>query len=101
MAKVSAIQLNEKRKKMASRLASKRKKIKDQIYKKDTSLEDRFALTMKLAKLPRNSARNRVRNRCVVTGRPRGYYRLFGLSRNLLRKLSGEGALPGVVKSSW
>lgn len=101
MAKVSAIQRNEKRKKLAKSLLNKRAQMKKQIYNKEISLEERFELSLKLAKLPRNSAASRVRNRCVVTGRPRGYYRFFGLSRNVLRKLSGAGALPGVVKSSW
>lgn len=101
MAKVSAVQRNEKRKRLTKSLSNKRNQMKNQIYNKTLPLEERFELSLKLAKLPRNSAKNRIRNRCVVTGRPRGYYRLFGLSRNVLRKFSGAGALPGVVKSSW
>ena len=69
--------------------------------KKDLPLEERFDLVVKLAKLPRNSAQNRVRNRCALTGRPRGYHRKMGISRNMLRELAAQGLLPGVIKASW
>jgi len=101
MAKIASIKRNDKRKKMANSLAVKRKELKLKIYSKDTPIDERFGLVLKLAKLPRNSARNRVRNRCGLTGRPRGYYRKMGLSRNMIRELAGKGMLPGLVKASW
>ncbi len=101
MAKVSSIQKNNRRKKLASSLNNKRAALKAKIYDKDLPLDERFNLVMALAKLPRNSARNRIRNRCELTGRPRGVYRKFGLSRNMLRDLSGKGVIPGLIKASW
>lgn len=101
MAKVSSIQRNDKRKKLVKSLASKRGELKSQIYSKDLPIEERFNLVLKLAKLPRNSAKTRVRNRCALTGRPRGYYGKMGLSRNMIRELAGKGMLPGIVKASW
>lgn len=101
MAKVSSIYKNKKRQKLVNKFANKRKKLKEQIYNKEISIEDRFQLVNKLAGITRNSSLTRVRNRCNITGRPRGFYRYFGLSRNMLRMLAGQGALPGVVKSSW
>lgn len=101
MAKKSSIEKNKKRIKLAAQLKAKRTALKEQIYKKDLALDERFALVMKLAELPRNSAKNRVRNRCALTGRPRGFYKKFKLSRNMLRELAGSGELPGVIKSSW
>ncbi|WP_316355009.1 30S ribosomal protein S14 [Candidatus Trichorickettsia mobilis] len=101
MAKVSSINKNNKRKKLAQKFFLKRAKLKDKIYDKNISLEDRFALVMNLAQLPRNSAISRVRNRCELTGRPRGVSRKFSLSRNMIRDLGGKGLLPGVVKASW
>ncbi|MCC8417109.1 MAG: 30S ribosomal protein S14 [Rickettsia endosymbiont of Bryobia graminum] len=101
MAKESSIQKNNKRKKLANSLYNKRAKLKEQIHNKDLPLEERFALVIKLAELPRNSAINRVRSRCEITGRPRGVYSKFGLSRNKLRELAGEGLVPGLIKSSW
>ncbi|NRB10479.1 MAG: 30S ribosomal protein S14 [Rickettsiaceae bacterium] len=101
MAKIGSIQRNNKRKRMAKSFAKKRAKIKSEIYDKKLPLEDRFALVVKLAKLPRNSSKSRVRNRCAMTGRPRGYYRKIGLSRNMLRELAAQGLLPGMVKASW
>ena len=68
---------------------------------RDASAEERFAARLKLSKLPRNSSKSRIRNRCALTGRPRGFYRKFGLSRIALRELASDGKLPGVVKSSW
>lgn len=101
MATCASIERNNKRKKMAKSCSKKRQELKSKIMNKELSLEDRFALTIKLAKMPRNSARNRIRNRCALTGRPRGYHRKMGVSRNVLRDLGAKGWLPGVVKSSW
>lgn len=101
MAKVSSIERNDKRKRLVKSLASKRKELKSKIYTKDLPIDERFNLVIELAKLPRNSAKTRVRNRCALTGRPRGYYRKVGLSRNMIRELAGKGMLPGIVKASW
>ena len=101
MAKTSAIQRNLKRIKMAKKFQNRRKKLKAIINNRKLPLNERFAAQLKLSKLPKNSARIRVRNRCEITGRPRGNYRKFGLSRIKLRELSMTGDLPGVVKSSW
>jgi small subunit ribosomal protein S14 len=101
MAKTSAIENNKRRAKMAKQYASRRAALKATIMDKGTSFEDRFAAQVALAKLPRNSARVRVRNRCELSGRPRGYYRKLKLSRIALRELAGFGLLPGVTKSSW
>ncbi len=101
MAKKSAVQKNKSRRKLVQRYAAKRAAIK--AVAKDRSLppEERFQAYLKLAKLPRNSAKNRVRNRCEVSGRPRAYYRKFKLSRIALRDLASVGQIPGMVKSSW
>lgn len=101
MARSASVQNNDKRKKLVKSFAVKRKALKEKIYDKNLPLEERFDLVMKLAKLPRNSAKTRVRNRCALTGRPRGCYRKLGLSRNMFRELAGKGMLPGVVKASW
>lgn len=101
MAKVSSIQRNLKRVRKASSLSKKRAALKSSIYDKKLPLEERFALVMKLASLSRNSASTRIRNRCELTGRPRGYFRKFKLCRNMLRELAGNGMLPGLIKSSW
>ena len=101
MAKLSSIQKNLFRKKLVNKFKSKRLKLKKQIMKKDLSMEERFKLQKKLNELPRNSSHIRIRNRCELTGRTRGVYRKFGLSRIKFRELSMKGALPGVVKSSW
>jgi len=101
MAKTSAVQKNLKREKLAEKFASRRQKLKDLIMDKEVSAEERFAATLKLAQLPRNSAKIRVRNRCKITGRPRGYYRKFGIARVELRELAGFGQIPGLKKSSW
>jgi len=101
MAKVSSIERNNKRKKMTKAFSKKRLTLKKQIYDKTLSLEARFPLIIALGKLPRNSAPSRIRNRCELTGRPRGYYRKFGLSRNMLRDLGGKGQVPGLIKASW
>ncbi len=101
MAKLSAVNRNDKRKKMAKRDASKRAKMKAIIMDRELPIEERFAMSLKLAALPRNGAKTRVRNRCALTGRPRAFHGKFNLSRISLRKLASEGQLPGVVKSSW
>lgn len=101
MAKLGSIQRNDKRKRLVKSFSNKRKSLKTEIMKKDLPLEERFSLVVKLAKLPRNSAQNRVRNRCALTGRPRGYHRKMGISRNMLRELAAQGMLPGVIKASW
>lgn len=101
MAKSSSVERNQKRERLVKKYAKKRAELKAIIYNKDASLEDRFGASLKLAELPRNSSKIRVRNRCNLTGRPRGYFRKFGISRIALRDLASHGELPGVTKSSW
>jgi small subunit ribosomal protein S14 len=101
MAKKSAVEKNSRRRQLAERFAARRKALKAVVMDRARDPEERFEATLKLAELPRNSSRTRVRNRCSLTGRPRAYYRKFGLSRIALRDLASEGQIPGVVKSSW
>ncbi len=101
MAKQSSIQKNLNRKNIVKKFYDKRQSLKKEIMKKNISIEERFKIQSKLNELPRDSSKVRVRNRCKLTGRTRGVYRKFGLSRIKLRELSMSGALPGVVKSSW
>ena len=101
MAKQSSIQKNLNRINVVNKFNEKRQSLKKQIMKKDLSIEERFKIQSKLNELPRDSSKVRVRNRCKLTGRTRGVYRKFGLSRIKLRELSMSGELPGVVKSSW
>jgi small subunit ribosomal protein S14 len=101
MAKQSSIQKNLNRKKIVFKFYSKRKALKKKFMQKDLTIEERIKLQSKLNDLPRDSANIRVRNRCTLTGRTRGVYRKFGLSRIKLRELTMSGLLPGVVKSSW
>jgi len=101
MAKKSAIEKNERRKRMVKKYAARRAELKAKAMDEDLPLEERFRARLKLAELPRNSAPNRVRNRCEVTGRPRGYYRKLRMSRIALRELGNQGRVPGMVKSSW
>ena len=101
MAKQSSIQKNLNRRDIVKKFNEKRQSLKKQIMKKDLSIEERFKIQSKLNELPRDSSKIRVRNRCKLTGRTRGVYRKFGLSRIKMRELSMSGALPGVVKSSW
>ena len=101
MANKSAIEKNKKRQKLVEKYAAKRAELKAVAMNEDLSLEERFKARLKLAELPRNSAPNRVRNRCEVTGRPRGYYRKLKMSRIALRELGSNGQIPGLVKSSW
>ncbi len=101
MAKKSAIEKNAKRQRLVLKHANKRATLKAIINDRSLPPEDRFAAQLKLAELPRNSAAVRVRNRCEVSGRPRGYYRKFKMSRIALRELGSQGHVPGLVKSSW
>ena len=100
MAKKSMIEREKKRKKLVEKYAEKRRELKEQFIKAE-DLEQKIELHRQIQRLPRNSAPSRVRNRCWLTGRPRGFYRDFGLSRNVIREMAHEGLLPGVVKSSW
>ena len=101
MAKMSAINKNNRRIKLSDKYFKKRLKLKKIIMDKKLSLEDRFKAQQKLSKLPRNSAKVRVMNRCQITGRPHGVYRKLKISRIALRQLGLEGKIPGMVKSSW
>ena len=101
MAKKSSINRNKKRIKLNLKFINKRKKLKSIIMNKKLSLEERFKAQMKLSKLPKNSSRTRVRNRCEITGRSHGVYRKLKISRIALRQLSLEGKIPGMFKSSW
>ena len=101
MAKMSAINKNNKRIKLSDKFYKKRLKLKKIIMDKKISLEDRFKAQQKLSKLPRNTAKVRVMNRCQITGRPHGVYRKLKISRIALRQLGLEGKIPGMVKSSW
>jgi small subunit ribosomal protein S14 len=101
MAKTSSIEKNKKRVALAKQYAEKRSALKATIKNQDTPIEERFKAGLKLAELPRNSAKVRVRNRCEVSGRPRGYYRKLKMSRIALRQLGNLGQIPGLVKSSW
>ena len=101
MAKKASVQRNLKRERMIAKYASKRKALKAIIDDPDTPDEEFYKAQDKLSKLPRNSSPIRARNRCSVTGRPRGYVRKFGLSRITFRELAAQGKIPGVTKSSW
>lgn len=101
MAKVGTVETNERRKGLVDRYAARRAALKETANDKNAPPEERFMATLKLAELPRNSSQTRVRNRCKVTGRPRGYYRKFQMSRIALRDLASNAMIPGVTKSSW
>ena len=101
MAKTSSIVKNKKRRALSVKFSAKRIALKTIIMDKTLPLDQRFEAQLQIAKLPRNSAPTRVRNRCELTGRSRGYYRKFKLSRICLRMLAGSGLLPGVSKASW
>ena len=101
MAKLSSINKNNKRIKLSDRLFKKRQKLKKIVMNKKLPLEERFKAQQKLSKLPRNSAKVRVMNRCEVSGRPHGVYRKLKISRIALRQLGLQGKIPGLVKSSW
>ena len=101
MAKLSSINKNNRRIKLSNKYYKKRSSLKKIIMDKKLPLEERFKAQQKLSNLPRNSAKNRVRNRCQITGRPHAVYRKLKISRIALRKLGLEGKIPGMVKSSW
>lgn len=101
MAKTSSVEKNKRRRKMVARYANKRAALKAVANDEALTLEERFQARLKLAALPRNSSPVRIRNRCEVTGRPRGYYRKLKMSRIALRDLASIGLVPGMVKSSW
>jgi small subunit ribosomal protein S14 len=101
MAKKSSIEKNKRRQRLSNKYSGRRSRLRAVARDKTKPMEERFAATLKLAELPRNSSRGRVRNRCEMTGRPRGYYRKLKLSRIALRELGSRGLVPGLVKSSW
>ncbi len=101
MSKTSSIEKNEKRRRLVAQYAAKRAKLKEIASDLTKPAEERFAARMKLAQLPRNSSKTRIRNRCELTGRPRAYYRKLKVCRNQLRELASKGLIPGLVKSSW
>lgn len=101
MAKTSSIEKNNRRRKLAKKYAGKRARLKKIANDREMPAEERFAARLKLAALPRNSAPSRIRNRCVISGRSRAYYRKFQLSRIALRDLASSGQIPGMVKASW
>ena len=101
MAKMSSINKNNKRIKLSDKFYKKREKLKKIVMNKKLSLEERFNAQQKLSKLPRNSAKNRIMNRCQITGRPHGVYRKLKISRIALRQLGLQGKIPGLIKSSW
>src|ERR1043166_7717704 len=101
MAKTSSIEKNKRRARLAKQYAGRRARLKKIAMDKTVTMEERFAATLKLAELPRNSAKIRVRNRCEITGRPRAFYRKFKMSRIAMRELGSKGLVPGLVKSSW
>lgn len=101
MAKVCMIERDKKRRKLVKKYAAKRAALKAKIRDLSLSPEERFHAVLALAELPKNSAKGRIRNRCALTGRPRGHFRKFNLSRIALRDLASRGELPGVTKSSW
>jgi small subunit ribosomal protein S14 len=101
MAKKSSIERNNRRRRMVARLANKRAELKRVANDESLTLEERFQARLKLAELPRNSSAVRIRNRCEISGRPRGVYRKLRVSRIALRELGSNGLIPGLVKSSW
>ncbi len=101
MAKKSSIEKNNRRKRMTKQFAARRAKLKAIAYDKTLPMEERYAATLKLAELPRNSSKTRIHNRCELTGRPHAYYRKHRLSRIALRDMGNKGLIPGLTKSSW
>ncbi|MEM6496373.1 MAG: 30S ribosomal protein S14 [Pseudomonadota bacterium] len=101
MAKVGSTEKNNRRRKLTEQYANKRAALKAISMDRSKPMEERFAAQLKLAEMPRNGAKNRVRNRCEITGRPRGFYRKLQICRNQLRELASQGRIPGMVKSSW
>jgi small subunit ribosomal protein S14 len=101
MAKKSSIEKNNRRRRMAKKYSGRRSRLKEISRDKSLPMEERFAAALKLAQVPRNSSRTRIRNRCELTGRPRGVYRKLKMSRIAMRDLGSKGLIPGLVKSSW
>ena len=101
MAKTSMIERDKKRRRLAKKYKQRRTRLKAIAADQSLPAEERFAARLKLAELPRNSSPSRIRNRCELTGRARGYYRKLKLCRNMLRELASQGLIPGMVKSSW
>lgn len=101
MAKKSMVERERKRQRMVAKHAETRGEMKKILADRDVSIEERFRISMRLAKMPRNSSPTRLHNRCQVTGRPKGYYRKLKISRIALRELGGSGQIPGMIKSSW
>ena len=101
MAKKSAIEKNKHRRDLVKKVAGRRERLRAVANDESTSMEERFEARLKLAELPRNASKTRIRNRCEITGRPRAYYRKLGMSRIALRELGNKGLIPGLVKSSW
>jgi small subunit ribosomal protein S14 len=101
MAKTSSVQKNNNRRTLVAQKAAKRKRLKDITQDRSKPMEERFTAQMKLAEMPRNSSKVRIRNRCELTGRARGFYRKLRVCRNQLRELASQGMIPGMVKSSW
>ncbi|MCC6889762.1 MAG: 30S ribosomal protein S14 [Hyphomicrobiales bacterium] len=101
MAKKSSIEKNNRRRRMAKRFAGRRNRLKAIVGDRSKPIEERFAASLKLAEMPRNSSPTRIRNRCEISGRPRAYYRKHRLSRIALRELGAKGMIPGLLKSSW
>ncbi len=101
MAKLSSINKNNKRIKLSNKFFKKRQNLKKIVMNKNLTLEERFEAQQKLSKLPRNSSKTRIMNRCQITGRPHGVYRKLKISRIALRQLGLQGKIPGMVKSSW
>lgn len=101
MAKVSSVQRELKRQKLHDKYKARREDIKKQLKNPELSAKERYELVKKLSQFPKNSSKVRLHNRCELTGRPKGYYRKFKMSRIMLRKLASEGKLPGVRKASW
>ena len=101
MAKKSSIEKNNRRIIITSKFKNKREELRNLIQDKNTSQEDRFKAVIKLAAMPRNGSKTRIRNRCEISGRPRGYYRRVAMSRIALRTLASKGQVPGMTKASW
>jgi small subunit ribosomal protein S14 len=101
MAKKSSIEKNKLRRKLVKKFSGRRERLLAVANDESKSMEERFEARLKLAELPRNSSKSRIRNRCEITGRPRAYYRKLGMSRIALRELGNKGLIPGLVKSSW
>jgi small subunit ribosomal protein S14 len=101
MAKKSSIEKNKRRERLTKQYAGRRAKLKAIANDKTTPMEERFAAALKLAELPRNSSATRIHNRCIITGRPKAYYRKLKMSRIALRDMGSKGMIPGLLKSSW